>query len=258
MNHTSRIPFLVLSTLLAGCASVTKPPSAGASLVAGNTYVFRGVPQATDGVLQGDMHMSVTDDANSTYTLTGWANMNLSSEGDKGIFPADKDGKVTEFDLVPEYSHAFGAWTAAGGLVNYNFPNDVGVSTTEVYAAVAHDDWLKPKLTVYYDVEEVEGVYVNAAVGHAWEVAESLTLDAGLSLGFANDRMGNAYWLDRSTGFTDLVGKVGLTYAVTKHCSLTGAVYASSIVDSSYRDALDAAGIDQDNLWALVGAAWSF
>ena len=65
--------------------------------------------------------------------------------------------------------------------------------------------------------------------------------------------MGNAYWLKESTGFTDLVGHVGLGYAVTKHCSLTGAVYASSILDGRFRDAIDAAGWNEDNLWVLVG-----
>ncbi|MBL8732035.1 MAG: hypothetical protein JNN13_06670 [Planctomycetes bacterium] len=258
MNRKILLTFPALAALFASCASVSKPPSAGATLVLGNTYVFRGVPQATDGVLQGDMHASVTDDADATYTITGWANMNLSSEGDDGIFPADKDGKVTEFDLVPEYSRRFGEWTAAVGFVNYNFPNDVGLSTTEVYAAVGHDDVLKPKLTIYYDIEEVEGLYVNAAISHAWQVAEKVTVEAGASLGYASERMGSAYWLDRSAGMADLVARVGGAYAITPHCSLTAAVYASTILDSSYGDALDAAGIDQDNVWVLIGAAWSF
>jgi hypothetical protein len=258
MKTTRCITLSSSALLLCACASVTKPPSAGATLVVGNAYVFRGVPQATDGVLQGDMHMSVTDEDGATYAMTAWANMNLSSEGDDGVFPADKDGKVTEFDLVPEYSRQFGEWTLSGGLVNYNFPNGVGTSTTEIYAAASYDTLLKPKLTVYYDIEEVEGLYVNAAVSHVWNLAEKLTLDAGLSLGIASAKQGAAYWGDRSSGLADLIASVGLSYAASPHVSLTGKVYGSSILASGYRDALDAAGLAQDNLWVLVGMAWSF
>lgn len=258
MQTTRLVTLSALTFLLAACASVTKPPSVGASLVVGNTYVFRGVPQATDGVLQGDMHMSVTDDDGATYGITGWANMNLSGEGDDGVFPAGNSSKITEFDLVPEYSRQFGEWTVYGGLANYNFPNGVGTSTTELYAAASYDTLLKPKLTVYYDIEEVEGIYATAAVSHAWEVADKLTIDAGLSLGIASDKQGLAYWGDKSSGLADLVAKVGATYALTPHTSLTAAVYGSSILATKYRDALDAAGLDEDNLWVLVGAAWSF
>ncbi|MBM4059706.1 MAG: hypothetical protein FJ265_01215 [Planctomycetes bacterium] len=137
MNTTTRCALLCASTLLAGCASVTEPPSASASLMVGSSYVFRGVPQATDGVLQGDLRMAVTDDG-ATWSVTAWANMNLSAQGDESVFPADKDGKVTEIDLLPEYSRKVDEWTISGGVANYNFPNEVNTSTSELHAAAVY------------------------------------------------------------------------------------------------------------------------
>lgn len=257
MQPSHLLSLLALS-VLGACASVTTPPTAGATLLAGNAYVFRGVPQVTHGVLQGDVHAAVTDEAGATYSFMAWANMNLSEDGDDGVFAGGNGNKVAELDLIPEYSRKYEAWTFAAGAVNYNFPNGVGTSTTEGYVSAGHTSMLNPKLTVYYDFEEVDGFYAMAAISHAWTVAKDVTLDAGLSLGFADENQGEIYWFDKSSGLADLVGKVGVAYAWSPHVSLTAAVYGSTILSDDYRDALDANNLDSDNFWFLLGSAWSF
>ena len=266
MQRTTRTLFIGAATLMAACASVTKPPAARASLAVGNVYVFRGVPQAENGVLQADMGLSVTDDDGGTFSLTGWGNMNLSDDSGNAIFASANSnadgngGNFTEIDLVPEYSRSFGKVTTAVGVVNYNFPSGVGTSTSEVYVAASLDTWVNPKLTVYYDVDEIRGLYAVGSVSHRWQLGEKLSLEARLSLGFASLDQGNAYWLDRSSGFADLVASIGLSHALSPHVSLTATAAASTIVDDDYRNALDndARNIESDNFWFLVGAAWSF
>jgi hypothetical protein len=250
--------FAIAAASITACVNVTKPPAAHASLAAGNLYAFRGVPQARNGVVQGDMGFSVTDDDVGTFAMTAWGNMNLSDDSGAAIFPDGNGGKFTEIDLVPEFSRTFDKFTGAIGAVNYNFPNGVGTSTTEVYVSGALDTLFSPKLTIYYDVEEVKGLYAQASIGHEWKLCEKLSAKAGLSLAFATARDGQAYWLDKSSGLADLVASAGLAYEVTPHMSMTATGSASTIVAHGYRDALDNAGIEPDSLWFLVGAAWSF
>jgi len=259
MMHIYRLSLLAFAAVATtACANVSKPPSAHASLAASNMYVFRGVPQADNGVLQGDMGMAVTDDDGGTFSLTGWGNMNLSNDSGDAIFADGNAGKFTEIDIVPEYSRTFDQVTAAVGVVNYNFPNGVGTSTSEVYASATLNTMLNPKVCIFYDVDEVKGIYALASVSHDWQLNDKLSAKAGLSLGYASSDQGNAYWLDRSSGFADLTASAGLAYALSPHVSLTATGYASTIVASDYRDALDLAGIESDNFWILLGAGWSF
>jgi len=88
---------------------------------------------------------------------------------------------------------------------------------------------LKPTLSVYRDITEYPGTYVNLAVAHSVPLMKNITLDLGASAAyFAGD---NDYWntYERSTGdytgeeyeaFHDGMVKAGLTVPVTGNISV--------------------------------------
>lgn len=256
--RTSSLLLAAALVLASSCVTVSTPPSASANLVASSAYIFRGVPQVDGAVMQGDMGFSVTDDQGGTWSMTTWANLNLSSDSGDAVFPDDRGQKITEIDITPEYSREFKGWSGALGFVLYALPNGVGTGTTEVYASAELDVLLHPALIVYYDLEEVEGLYATVGVSHHLELGTFTALEGELLVGFADSDQGTAYWGDDSSGLADLNAGVAVVHEWGEHVSVTAGVHASTILNGDYEDALDAADIDSNHITFLAGVGWSY
>lgn len=244
---------------LASCASVAGPPQSSANFVYGSGYVFRGVPQIDAGVLQADFSTGVAFDDGSSASLAFWGNMDLESDNGDAVFGGENSGRFTEIDVVPEYAWTMGDIAAAVGLVNYNFPNSTGASTTEAYASIGGSLMgLDAGLTAYYDIEEVEGLYVSGSLARSFDVGEGLSLDVGAALGYVDDDQGSAYFGAAESGLADLMLSASLGYAINENASLSLGAHASSIISSDLEDAVDAAGYETDNFWFTLGVGFSY
>ena len=60
-----------------------------------------------------------------------------------------------------------------------DIPNRTDGDTREVFIAMGLDVMLSPTLTLYYDVDEVNGFYGNFALGHEIALTEQLALGLG-------------------------------------------------------------------------------
>ena len=168
----------------------------GADLGMFSGYVWRGISLTNRPVGQPNAYLAIPA-GKTTVTVGGWANVDLGRYDDSDDFSQSggvSSFNLAEFDPWAEVSVPAGKATLAGGVVGYVFPNDFGVTedfnTWEVYGKVGLAVPLSPKLAVYYDVDKVNGAYLEGSVAHSVPLgAVSLALGAlaGFSAGQADD-----------------------------------------------------------------------
>ncbi len=250
------IAWLVLP-LTAACKSLQGPPALVVNQSIGTHYVLRGVPQNERGVYQADVTTTLTTSEGDTLSGTLWANMDLSNETG-ALFPEGNGGQFTEFDVLLNYSRQLGPWSASLGYVSYNFPNAVFRSTSEAFSALARNDlWLRPAVSLYYDIEEADGMYASASVAHTWPLSSKLFLDASLLLGYTGEQQGEFYYFTKESGLADFVATAALSYWSGKHTRITLTCAGSTIVDDDLSDSVEAAGLEPENLRLALGLGWS-
>ncbi|MEO8139934.1 MAG: hypothetical protein ABI742_09815 [Gemmatimonadota bacterium] len=178
----------VLAGALAAMATAT-PASAQVTLgwdaAVFSSYVWRGVTYTNKPVFQPDLYLTIPVGA-ASITAGGWANVDigkydgatdLSESGGSSAF------NLAEFDWWGEIGVPVGVATLTGGATGYIFPNDVGFTkasnTVEVYGKIALATPLSPKLSAYYDVDKIKGLYVEGSIAHGIPLgAATLTLGA--------------------------------------------------------------------------------
>lgn len=177
----------VLGGVLAAL-SIATPAVAQVTLgwdVAGySSYVWRGLTLSGKPVIEPDLYLTIPL-GKASLTAGGWANVELGkydggdiSEGG-GVAGPD----LTEFDWWGEIGIPAGIASLTAGATGYIYPNDFGLTsdfnTIEIYGKVALSTPLSPKVSAYYDVDKVKGLYVEGSVSHGIPLgATSLTLGA--------------------------------------------------------------------------------
>ena len=166
----------------------------GADLSMFSGYVWRGISVTNRPVGQPNAYVAFPA-GGANVTVGGWANVDLGQYDDSDDFSQSggvSSFNLAEFDPWAEVSVPAGKATLTGGVVGYLFPNDFGatedLNTWEVYGKVGLAVPLSPKLAVYYDVDKVNGAYLEGSVAHALPLGSvSLNLGAlaGLSAGQA-------------------------------------------------------------------------
>jgi hypothetical protein len=157
-------------------AQVTTAADAG--LV--NAYVFRGVTLTNRFVVQPDASVTVGAGGGSLL-FTGWANIDAGRYDNPATDISEAGGqsslKVTEIDLVSEYTHPLVSklnGTVGGIAYLYpNGPNSVSPGlftnavnrTAEIYGKLLLVGVpLSPRVQLWYDVVKVKGAYIETAV----------------------------------------------------------------------------------------------
>ena len=206
-------------------------------------YVWRGQNVTDDWVLQPGV--------SATYNgFTGgvWGNLDLTNE-------EDQSGEFIEYDLYLEYGGQITDLVgySVGGIF-YNFPS--GDDTLEFYAGVSVDTIASPSLTVYWDVEEADGLYATVGVEHSIDNFPDLPfgIDLAANIGWGDSGYNAYYWdvddnelnaLTLSAAFPFQAGPV----------TVTPSVHYVNILGS---EVSDEANSDDNLIYAGVGAAYSF
>jgi hypothetical protein len=198
----------VLAGALAALAAAT-PASAQVTVgwdVAGfSSYVWRGVTLSGKPVIQPDLYLTIPL-GKASLTAGGWGNLELS-KGKAGTISeggALASPDLTEFDWWGEIGVPVGLATLTGGATGYIYPNDAGLTkasnTLEVYGKIALSTPLSPKLSAYYDVDKVKGLYVEGSVSHGIPLGAA-TLNLGALAGWTGGQEVSAK--DKSANFAD-------------------------------------------------------
>lgn len=185
-----------------------------------SSYVWRGVTLTNKPVLEPDLYVTFPL-GKASLTAGGWANIELGKyDGSDDISEAGGESafNVSEFDWWGEIGVPVGKATLTAGATGYIYPNDAGYTkesnTIEVYGKAALDVPLSPKLSAYYDVDKVKGLYLEGSVSHGIPIGtQSLTLGAlaGWTGGQEVDSDESANFADKGITHIDISASMGFS-----------------------------------------------
>jgi uncharacterized protein Gcw-chp len=192
-----RVQVLGATLLAAGMAlapdSAMAQAEVGAQVDLFSAYVWRGLSLTNKPVAQPSVSLSFPA-GSAAVTVGGWANVDIGEYDDPDDDFSESGGlgsfNFAEFNPYAEVSLPAGQATITAGGIGYIYPNDFGLTdefnTWEVYGRVGFADvLLAPEIAVYYDIDKIEGAYIEGSVAHSLPLNETLSLDLGALAGFS-------------------------------------------------------------------------
>ena len=239
----------------AAWAEEAAPLGAGLDVPALSAYVWRGQTLNDKPVVQPSLTVS-----KAGFALNSWANYNCD-----GAYQGD----FSEVDLTASYSKSLGPVALGAGVVQYLFPNqtlavadgeDVAYpGTCEIYASAGLPDMpLAPTLTVYRDVDEIDGTYAVLGAGHAFELTDKISLAASASLGAADADYNAGYFGVDDAALNDLVVGLALPVAVWENLTVKPAVSCVYLPDSDVRAAAETVYGEKEAVVGSLTASCAF
>ncbi len=256
---------LILSALMllvyADPSAALGPIDASASAGLFSKYVWRGMIVTDDPVLQPDLSVSVMG-----FGADIWGNMDLTDYHRTSEDPDGLGGQFYEMDYSLSYGVSLPLLKLGAGLIYYDFPNTHDSATTELYISAAADVLFSPSVAMYYDVDEIDGGYLQLAAGYAVEMSPGTDLDLAASLGYGSADYVQGYFAglvpDKAltsldAGPTDLQLTAEIPYHLLPMVTVTPSVtYSTLLGDAS--DAADAGNADTDAFFLGLTAGLSF
>jgi len=192
--------------------------------------------------------------------LTGsiWGNLDMTAENDNRY-------DFTEYDYAIDYSSSVPGIDGVDfsiGAIYYRFPSVKPSSTTEVYWGFSFDLPLSPSLTVYHDVDEADGTYVTAGIGHSFEKVFELSselpvgMDVGASVGWGDSGYNDYYWGVDNSKMNDLTLSVSFPMEVAGW-TVAPSVHYVTLLSSDIRSS-DTYDKKSDYLFAGISLSKSF
>ena len=200
---------LVASPLLFTAPAMAQV-TVGADLGIHSAYVWRGLTLSSKPVAQPDLWVAVPVGASGAITVGGWGNIELGKYDDADeISEGGGEGgpDLTEFDWWAEYAHSFGQAELTVGATGYVYPNDTGITsdanTLEFYARLGLAHILSPRISAFYDVDKIKGLYLEGTIGYDVPVSESFTVSLGALAGVSAGQGINEDDPDESSNFAE-------------------------------------------------------
>ncbi len=197
-----------------------------------NQYIFRGYEIGKSGlVIQPSLTASFKG-----FSATLWGNIDTNQRNTKTatFYPNESAGSDHQFkkgwnetDLTLSYTYPIEKLSLTGGFIYYG--TRYADETEELFITLAYDMLTKPALSVYRDITNYKGTYLNLSFGHSFPVYKETTLDLGTSFGYfigesnywrTYDSTTRTYTGSKYKGFHDGMVKAGLTIPVTKAFSI--------------------------------------
>jgi hypothetical protein len=166
---------LVVGGTIAALAAAVQPAAAQTTLgwdaALFSSYVWRGLTLTNKPVFQPDLYLTVPV-GKASFTAGGWANIDIGKYDNANSDISESGGtsafNFAEFDPWAELAVTVGKATITGGATAYIYPNNAGLTsdfnTVEVYGKLGLALPLSPKISAYYDVDKVKGLYVEGSV----------------------------------------------------------------------------------------------
>jgi hypothetical protein len=187
------------AALLIG-APATAQVTVGADLGVHSAYVWRGLTLSSKPVAQPDLWVSLPV-GTGAITVGGWGNVELGQYDDPTKDISEGGGvagpDLTEFNWWAEYARSFGQAELSLGATGYIYPNDKDAipatccmltsdnNTIELYGRLGLATVLSPRLSAYYDLDKIKGLYFEGSVSHDLALSESISLTLGALAGLS-------------------------------------------------------------------------
>lgn len=246
-KYKSAFIVLCITTLISAASLKAEDQvSVGASADVMSKYVWRGQDLVDDWVLQPGAYVN-----SNGFTASFWGNLDMTDEN-------GNSGQFSEIDLTLDYTSqvpGIDILSYSLGFINYDFPVNGGADDTwEIYWGFGLDVPASPSVTVYHDVDEVEGTYVSFGIGHSIENITDfgLGVDLGASIGWGSSSYNRTYWGPDKSELNDLVLSATFPFEVAGF-AITPSVNYITIVGNDIR-APNTYG--QNDMW-VVGVGFS-
>jgi hypothetical protein len=249
----------------------------GADVGLFSSYVWRGLSLTNKPVMQPAVWASIPA-GGASITLGLWSTVDLGQYDDPNDDISESGGtssfNLAEYDPYAEVSFSAGKVTLTGGGTAYIYPNDfpagtVGLNsdfnTVELYAKAALDATLSPFINLYYDVDKVEGAYIEGGVSHSFGASEKVSIDVGATAGFSAGQSSDpdALGLPQAEffnffddGFTHLDLSVGVPFSAGAF-SISPVVHVI-IPGDDFTKISSPSNLDADaKVWGGVSIGWS-
>lgn len=204
--------------------------------------IWRGQNVVNEPVFQQSVNVEYKN-----LTLTGWGNIDLTNTN-------DNQNNFTELDFSLDYSGKVFNTSNLNysiGLINYIFPHTECHSTSEVYVGLSLDTFFSPSLTIFRDIDEVDGTYISFGIDHSFKNFKN-----SLSLGWADGNYNSSYWGKDSSGFNDLT--LSLSYPIKlKDWTLSPSISYITLIGDGMREST-IYGKDSDFVVIGFGLSTSF
>lgn len=252
---------LALAGTLSSCAAVRgkSPPSTLVNLGVATQYWFRGVPQSEEMVAQVDATMTVPLANDDTLTVTTWGNYQLSSSSGRAAFASGNGGDFSEVDVTATYAAQVDEVTVIGGVISYNFPNAIGLSTHEIFGGVTYGDaneFLAHTATVSFDIDQVDDFYASYGVAHTEKLDERFTANFSGLVGYVGEDQARFYFGDEHQGLSDASLTGVLTYRYDEFTHVFAKASVITVPDARLRDAESDRGFKTSTVVFTFGICW--
>jgi hypothetical protein len=213
-------------------------------------YVWRGIQFNGEGVSQTEVSIGYDAGDAGAFGLTVWGNLDLDSENSTA-------GQFSELDYVLSWEKTYDNITASAGFIFYDFSEVGGGDTQEFYVGVTLDTVaFTPSLTVYYDIEDADGFYVEASASHSFALGENHSLDLGATLGWADEDQGANYYGGANSGVAHYSLSASVDFPVGESLTITPSIMYYSLL-SDANDLTGQAGEDDDFVFG-INASFTF
>jgi len=185
-------PVLVLIGALGSAVPAHAQTTFGVDLDLLSSYVWRGLSMTNKPVAEPGAWVSFPA-GNASITVGGWANIDIGRYDDASDI-SESGGtsafNFAEFDPYAEVSFPVGNAVLTGGVLGYVYPNDdpgftSDFNTWEIYGKAGLDAPLSPELSIYYDVDNIKGAYIEGSISHSLAASERVSIDFGAVAGFS-------------------------------------------------------------------------
>jgi hypothetical protein len=248
----------------------------GVDLGLHSSYVWRGLTQTNKPVAQPAAYLSIPV-GNASVTVGAQSNIDLGKYDDESDDISESGGSSSfnfaEVEPYAEVSFPLGKATLTGGVIGYVYPNSDAApnqfglktsssNTVEIYGKLGIDASLSPELSIYYDVDKVQGAYFEGSLSYTLASTEKLSVNLGAAAGFnagrgvpddpTSDQSSNYAddgftHLDLSAGVPFTAGAVSITPALHLIFDGDDATKVTSPTDT-----------DTDvKLWGGISLSWS-
>lgn len=220
-------------------------PEFGVDLAFVNKYVWRGMLLTDGPVFQPAATLGYKG-----ASINVWGNLDLNNVN-------DTSGDFTEIDLTLDYTYAIKEFSVSGGLIYYGFSNTDFRSTMELYVSGGVDILLQPCITVYFDIDQAQGIYGTLGLSHSFDLpgsdSVSWSLDLATSIGLGSSKYNDFYFGVHDAAFNDFYAEGSLPITIFDQLTISPYIGVAVVLDTSLRAEMD----QSDNF--LFGAllSWS-
>ena len=237
---------IIMLAMIVPVAHAENETSGSAGVDFMSSYVWRGIEIHEDIAIQPWVGI--------TYGGFG-ANMWADYDSD----PAVQEG--IETDLTLNYVFSVGKFGFDAGYIYYML--DGFADTQELYVSAGYDILLSPSLAFYLDIDEGNGAFIVASIGHTFSFMNDkagINLGASASYNIGNEVMGVD---DGGDDFSDLYNgelSASVSYAVTDAISVEPKIAYTFPLSEDADNAIEALSENGESkhVYGGVGVSLSF